>query len=65
MAVVEMTMMMMGNLLPFFQLQESLGKGEFGEVRLGLLRGDKVAVKVLKDSSKAAQKFLAEASLMT
>ncbi|CAG7702927.1 unnamed protein product [Allacma fusca] len=47
------------------ELQESLGKGEFGEVRLGLLRGDKVAVKVLKDSSKAAQKFLAEASLMT
>jgi len=44
---------------------ESLGKGEFGEVRLGLLRGDKVAVKVLKDTSKAAQKFLAEASLMT
>jgi c-src tyrosine kinase len=48
-----------------FQLQESLGKGEFGEVRLGLLRGEKVAAKVLKDSSKAAQKFLAEASLMT
>jgi c-src tyrosine kinase len=47
------------------ELLESLGKGEFGEVRLGLLRGEKVAVKVLKDSSKAAQKFLAEASLMT
>ncbi len=47
------------------EMLESLGKGEFGEVRLGLLRGEKVAVKVLKDSSKAAQKFLAEASLMT
>jgi c-src tyrosine kinase len=44
---------------------ESLGKGEFGEVRLGMWRGDKVAVKVLKEQSKAAQKFLAEASLMT
>jgi c-src tyrosine kinase len=47
------------------ELQESLGKGEFGEVRLGLLRGEKVAVKILKDSSIAAEKFLAEASLMT
>lgn len=48
------------------EITESLGKGEFGEVRLGVLRGtEKVAVKVLKDSCKAAQKFLAEASLMT
>jgi c-src tyrosine kinase len=48
-----------------FQLRESIGKGEFGDVMLGILRGDKVAVKMLKDSSEAAQKFLAEASLMT
>jgi c-src tyrosine kinase len=47
------------------QMMESLGKGEFGEVRLGLLRGEKIAVKVLKEASRAAQKFLAEASLMT
>lgn len=47
------------------ELKESIGKGEFGDVMLGLLRGEKVAVKMLKDSSEAAQKFLAEASLMT
>lgn len=48
-----------------FQLREPLGKGEFGEVFLGILRNEKVAVKMLKDSSEAAQKFLTEASLMT
>jgi c-src tyrosine kinase len=32
---------------------------------LGSFKGEKVAVKILKDSSKAAQKFLAEASVMT
>ncbi|KAG1659904.1 Tyrosine-protein kinase CSK [Nymphon striatum] len=47
------------------KLGEVLGKGEFGDVLLGSLRSQKVAVKVLKDSSKAAQKFLAEASVMT
>ncbi|XP_071447294.1 tyrosine-protein kinase CSK [Hetaerina americana] len=47
------------------ELKESIGKGEFGDVMLGILRGEKVAVKMLKDSSEAAQKFLAEASLMT
>ncbi|RZF49262.1 hypothetical protein LSTR_LSTR002883 [Laodelphax striatellus] len=47
------------------ELRESIGKGEFGDVMLGLLRGEKVAVKMLKDSSEAAQKFLTEASLMT
>ncbi|XP_063229696.1 tyrosine-protein kinase CSK [Bacillus rossius redtenbacheri] len=47
------------------ELRESIGKGEFGDVMLGLLRGEKVAVKMLKDSSEAAQKFLAEATLMT
>lgn len=39
--------------------------GEFGDVLLGTFRGQKVAVKKLKDSSKAAQIFLAEASVMT
>ncbi|XP_046454047.1 tyrosine-protein kinase CSK-like [Daphnia pulex] len=47
------------------QLKESIGKGEFGDVMLGSFKGEKVAVKILKDSSKAAQKFLAEASVMT
>jgi len=47
------------------QLKESIGKGEFGDVMLASYRGDKVAVKILKDSSQAAQKFLAEASVMT
>lgn len=47
------------------ELRESIGKGEFGDVMLGILRGEKVAVKMLKDSSEAAQKFLTEASLMT
>lgn len=47
------------------QLNECIGKGEFGDVLLGSLRGEKVAVKILKNSSEAAQKFLAEASLMT
>lgn len=46
------------------QLRESIGKGEFGDVLLGILRNDKVAVKMLKDDT-AAQKFLAEASVMT
>jgi c-src tyrosine kinase len=47
------------------QLKESIGKGEFGDVMLGYLKGEKVAVKMLKDSTAAAQKFLAEASVMT
>lgn len=46
------------------QLRESIGKGEFGDVMLGILRNEKVAVKMLKDDG-AAQKFLAEASVMT
>lgn len=37
----------------------------FIDVVLGCFRGQKVAVKVLKDNSKAAQTFLAEASVMT
>ncbi|CAB3377317.1 Hypothetical predicted protein [Cloeon dipterum] len=47
------------------EIRELIGKGEFGDVMLGIYRGDKVAVKRLKDGSEAAHKFLAEASLMT
>lgn len=46
------------------QLRESIGKGEFGDVMLGILRNEKVAVKMLKDEG-AVQKFLTEASVMT
>lgn len=46
-------------------LGEVLGKGEFGDVLLGTFKTQKVAVKILKDVSKAAQIFLAEASVMT
>jgi c-src tyrosine kinase len=46
------------------QLKESIGKGEFGDVMLGYYKGDRVAVKVLKDSTAAAQKFVEEASVM-
>ena len=42
-----------------------LGKGDFGDVYEGMFRGQKVAVKSVKDRSKAAQAFLAEASIMT
>lgn len=49
----------------FLQLNEAIGKGEFGDVLLGMYRGEKVAVKMLKDSSVEAQKFLTEALLMT
>ena len=47
------------------ELRECIGKGEFGDVLLGYYQGEKVAVKKLKDNSEAAQRFLAEASLMT
>lgn len=47
-------------------LQEKIGKGEFGDVRLGTYRGQKVAVKeLIKDSSIATQNFLGEAKVMT
>merc|ERR1719461_1125825 len=47
-------------------LQEKIGKGEFGDVRLGTYRGQKVAVKeLIKDTSIATQKFLTEAKVMT
>jgi c-src tyrosine kinase len=47
-------------------LQEKIGKGEFGDVRLGVYNGTQVAVKeLLKDTSGAANKFLTEAKVMT
>lgn len=46
------------------QIKESIGKGEFGDVMLGIYKGQKVAVKSLKDSTETAQKFLAEAHVM-
>lgn len=45
------------------EIRENIGKGEFGDVMLGILSGKKVAVKILKDQS-AASKFRAEASIM-
>ncbi|XP_022097389.1 tyrosine-protein kinase CSK-like isoform X2 [Acanthaster planci] len=47
------------------QLGDLIGKGNFGDVRKGNYMGRKVAIKQLKDDSKAAQTFLAEASVMT
>jgi len=47
-------------------LQEKIGKGEFGDVRLGTYGGKKVAVKeLLNVTSLATQKFLTEAKVMT
>merc|ERR1719273_2405317 len=47
-------------------LQEKIGKGEFGDVRLGTYGSRKVAVKELhKDTSMATNKFLTEAKVMT
>uniref|UniRef100_A0A8C4TID2 Tyrosine-protein kinase n=1 Tax=Erpetoichthys calabaricus TaxID=27687 RepID=A0A8C4TID2_ERPCA len=43
---------------------QSIGKGEFGDVMLGDYRGNKVAVKCIKNDA-TAQAFLAEASVMT
>ncbi|CAG9133152.1 unnamed protein product [Plutella xylostella] len=46
------------------EIRENIGKGEFGDVMLGILNGSqKVAVKILKDR-EAASKFRQEASVM-
>ncbi len=49
-----------------FQILEKIGKGEFGDVMLGVFEGKKVAIKSMKDiQTRNAQRFLAEASVMT
>ena len=48
------------------KIQEKIGKGEFGDVMLGLYNGKKVAIKSMKDvKTRNAQRFLAEATVMT
>ena len=48
------------------QVLEKIGKGEFGDVMLGVYKGKKVAIKSMKDiNTRHAQRFLAEASVMT
>uniref|UniRef100_A0AAQ4QKU3 Tyrosine-protein kinase n=1 Tax=Gasterosteus aculeatus aculeatus TaxID=481459 RepID=A0AAQ4QKU3_GASAC len=46
------------------KLLHSIGKGEFGDVLVGDYRGNKVAVKCIKNDA-TAQAFIAEASVMT
>ncbi|XP_005994145.1 tyrosine-protein kinase CSK [Latimeria chalumnae] len=46
------------------QLFQTIGKGEFGDVVLGEYKGNKVAVKCIKNDA-TAQAFIAEASVMT
>uniref|UniRef100_A0A8C7DM22 Tyrosine-protein kinase n=1 Tax=Oncorhynchus kisutch TaxID=8019 RepID=A0A8C7DM22_ONCKI len=45
-------------------IHQSIGKGEFGDVKVGDYRGTKVAVKCIKHDA-TAQAFIAEASVMT
>ena len=48
------------------KIQEKIGKGEFGDVMLGLYQNYKVAIKVMKDvQPQRAKQFLAEATVMT
>jgi len=46
-------------------LGDAIGKGEFADVFIGRYNGQKVAVKVLKNSGKVAESILSEASMMT
>ena len=47
-------------------ISEKIGKGEFGDVMLGVYKGQKVAIKAMKEiATKNAQRVLAEASVMT
>lgn len=48
-----------------FTVGALIGRGNFGDVLEGNYMGRKVAIKQLKDNEKAAQMFLAEASVMT
>jgi len=44
---------------------EKIGKGEFGDVMLGVYKGEKVAVKIMKElEDKRLNQFLAEADVM-
>lgn len=48
------------------EVSEKIGKGEFSDVMLGIYHGQKVAIKAMKGmQTKQAQRFLAEASVMT
>ena len=48
------------------QYLEKLGKGEFGDVMLANYKGQKVAIKTMKDiQTRRTAQFLAEATVMT
>jgi c-src tyrosine kinase len=45
---------------------EKLGKGEFGDVMLANYKGQKVAIKTMKEiQTRRTAQFLAEATVMT
>eukprot|EP00095_Tigriopus_kingsejongensis_P007587 maker-scaffold506_size152672-snap-gene-0.27 protein:Tk07587 transcript:maker-scaffold506_size152672-snap-gene-0.27-mRNA-1 annotation:"tyrosine-protein kinase csk isoform x5" len=53
-------------LMEDIEVSEKIGKGEFSDVMLGIYRGQKIAIKSMKGiHTKNAQRFLAEASVMT
>lgn len=48
------------------KISEKIGKGEFGDVMLGMYQGKKVAIKTMKDvQTRRMHQFLAEATVMT
>ena len=50
----------------FLQYLEKLGKGEFGDVMLATFKGQKVAIKTMKElQTRRTAQFLAEATVMT